>query len=105
MLSPTGPLFSGKLRSTTITYWRRTSPYGPDTLARAPVSKYLKYGVYCATVGFDTVAAANPLSDNTMLKLACHGMEAHYLSRCPYLHCRIRGICAVFFQGQALCRP
>jgi hypothetical protein len=30
-------------------------------VAKTPTSKYLKYRTYCATVGFRTVAAANPI--------------------------------------------
>ena len=30
-------------------------------MAQTPTSKYLKYCAYCATVGFGTAAAANPL--------------------------------------------
>jgi hypothetical protein len=40
-------------------------PVCPDSLANLAACKYLKYRVYCATVGFRTDAAAHPTSAMT----------------------------------------
>src|SRR6266487_4162135 len=39
-----------------------------------------------------------------ILVMATLVMEAPSRSRCAYPHCRIRGSCAVFSQGKALCQ-
>ena len=58
-LSPS-PSFSGSSGTRTITWWHRDSPEAPEPLAQSTTYKSLKYHVYCVTVGFRTVAAANP---------------------------------------------
>ena len=61
MFFPMEPLFAGKLWYTTIPWWCRGSSWGPDPQAKTPAYKCLKYSPYCATVGFGTLAAANPV--------------------------------------------
>ncbi len=60
MLSPMAPSFSGKLPNTTINWWHRGSLEGPEPLAQSATYKSRKYNLDCATVGFRTLAAANP---------------------------------------------
>src|SRR5215510_8033738 len=111
-LSFTPPLADGGLPSLRAQRpWARNVSHWKPLPVRTVIATRLSsvYQSPCLSTDSDSIAQTffvfSSCSDTIMLNLSCYGMAAYALSRCQYLHCRIRGLYAVCAQGQVLCRP